>query len=255
MQPRRQLPGDRQQQQRQIAHEQDHRLLAARAPGRRCGGKRAHDSSAPPHALRLDRLLAHQVPGLVHLLDEGLLLEDVGIVLVELGVHDGLDAARPRRHHRHAVGEIDRLLHVVGDEDHGLRRALPDAQQLALHQPAGLRVERAERLVHQQDLGIEGERARDRGALLHAAGKLRGVAVLEAVQADQLDEIAARASRARPSACPAVPARRGCCRARSSRETARNAGTRCRGRGRAPATGLPSTRMAPVSTGRKPPIR
>ncbi len=44
---------------------------------------------------------------------------------------------------------------------------------------AGLVVERAERLVQQQDRGIVGERARDGGALLHAAGELLGVVVRE----------------------------------------------------------------------------
>ena len=76
----------------------------------------------------------------------------------------------------------------MGHEDHGLGRALPYAQELRLHQAAGLGVECAERLVHQQDFRIEGERARDRGALLHAAGQLRGIAVLEAVEADEIDE-------------------------------------------------------------------
>ena len=37
---------------------------------------------------------------------------------------------------------------------------------------AGLLVERAERLVHQQDAGLEAERARQRRALAHAAGEL-----------------------------------------------------------------------------------
>ena len=138
--------------------------------------------------LRLDRLVAHQVPDFVDLVDEGLGLEKLRVVLVEPGLDDRLDAARPRRHHRHAVGEIDRLLHVVGDEDHGLGRALPDAEELRLHQAARLRIERAERLVHQQDFRIEGERARERGALLHAAGELRGIAVLETLQPDQIDE-------------------------------------------------------------------
>ena len=56
---------------------------------------------------------------------------------------------------------------------------------------AGLVVERAERLVEQQDLGIVGERAGDRHALLHAARELLGVVVLEAAQADLGDEAVA----------------------------------------------------------------
>src|SRR5262249_26742495 len=138
--------------------------------------------------LGFDRLDANQVPDLVDLVDEALVLEDRGIALVEFGIDDRLDAPWPRRHDRHAIREIDCLLHVVGHEDHGLRRALPDAQQFGLHEAAGLGVERAERLVHQQDLRIEGERARNRGALPHAARQLRGVAVLEAIEPDQVDE-------------------------------------------------------------------
>ena len=46
-------------------------------------------------------------------------------------------------------------------------------------------VERAERLVHQKQRRIEGERAGDRGALLHAAGELPGKFALEAGQIDQ----------------------------------------------------------------------
>src|SRR6266508_3254229 len=84
--------------------------------------------------------------------------------------------------------EIDRLLHVMGHEDHGLRRALPDAQEFRLHEAPGLSIERAERLIHQQDLRVEGERARNRGALAHAARKLRRIAVLEAGEPDQVDE-------------------------------------------------------------------
>jgi hypothetical protein len=44
-------------------------------------------------------------------------------------------------------------------------------------------VERAERLVEQQDLGIVGERARDGRALLHAAGEHLRIVMLEAFEA------------------------------------------------------------------------
>jgi len=99
--------------------------------------------------LRFDRFDAHQIPDLVDLVGEAFVPEDRGVALVELGVDDRLDAARSRGHHRHPVGEIDRLLHVVGHEYHRLGRALPDAEQLGLHEAAGLGIERAERLVHQ----------------------------------------------------------------------------------------------------------
>ena len=121
---------------------------------------------------------------------EFLAAQKVGRGLVEIRVDDGLHPARTRRHHHHALGEIDRLLHVMGDENHCLGRGAPDAQQLALHERAGLRVERAEGLVHQQNAGVDGERARDGGALLHAARQLRGIVVLESMQPDEIDELA-----------------------------------------------------------------
>ena len=52
---------------------------------------------------------------------------------------------------------------------------------------ARLRVERAERLVHQQHRGIDGERARNADALFHAAGELMRAALLRIGEADQLE--------------------------------------------------------------------
>ncbi len=45
-------------------------------------------------------------------------------------------------------------------------------RQVALQHHAGLRVDRGERLVEQQHVGIDGQRARQRHALAHAAGQL-----------------------------------------------------------------------------------
>ena len=77
----------------------------------------------------------------------------------------------------------------MGDEQHGLAALLPDAQQLGLHDLAGLRVERGERLVHQQDFRIDRERAREVDALAHAAGKLARIVVLEAFEPDELEQV------------------------------------------------------------------
>src|SRR5262249_45833723 len=74
------------------------------------------------------------------------------------------------------------------DHHHGLAGRQPQAQQLVLHGLAGLGVERAERLIQQQDRGIVGERARDRDALLHAARQLAGKSALETLKADGADE-------------------------------------------------------------------
>ena len=58
-----------------------------------------------------------------------------------------------------------------------LRLRLPDALQLEVHALARQGIERAERLVHQQDLRIARQRTADAGALLHAAGQLIRIAM------------------------------------------------------------------------------
>ena len=74
-----------------------------------------------------------------------------------------------RAHDDDAVGEIDRLVDIVGDEEDRLAVALPDAQELRAHDLPDLRVERTERLVHQQYLGLDAQGAGDSDALAHAA--------------------------------------------------------------------------------------
>ncbi len=53
-----------------------------------------------------------------------------------------------------------RLLDRVRDEDHRSRPLLPDAQQFELKNFASLRVHGREGLVHQQDIRLNGQRAR-----------------------------------------------------------------------------------------------
>ena len=90
-------------------------------------------------------------------------------------------------HHADPVGEDDRLVDVVGDEQDRLAGRAADAHQLALHVGAGVGVERRERLVHQQHLRLVGQHAGDLDALLHAAGQLGRMLVVLAAQADQLE--------------------------------------------------------------------
>ena len=96
-------------------------------------------------------------------------------------IDDLLDAARARSHHRNAIAEQNGLVDRVGDEHHGLALLEPfhDAQKLLLQNLSRLRIERSERLVHQQDFRIDGERAHEADALLHAAGELIGIVLLE----------------------------------------------------------------------------
>ncbi len=102
----------------------------------------------------------------------------------------GHDPTGPRRHHDDAVGDEDRLGDAVGDHHDGRGRALAELEQLEVESFAGQRVERAERLVEEQDLGFEGERAGERHALAHPAGHLPGVGEQRrGVDADELGEV------------------------------------------------------------------
>ena len=64
-------------------------------------------------------------------------------------------------------------------------RSFPDPQQLELQDLARLRIDRGERLVHQQHARLDRERPCEAAALLHAAGHLIGIRVLEPGEADQ----------------------------------------------------------------------
>src|ERR1700730_15672648 len=109
-------------------------------------------------------------PDLVQVLEElRLALEMQGARARDVDVEDGLDAPGPRAHHDDAVGEEDGLVDLVGNEEHRLAGLVPDLEQLLLHELARLGIERGERLVHEQDLGVGGERAGQVTALLHAA--------------------------------------------------------------------------------------
>src|SRR5262245_59501893 len=95
------------------------------------------------------------------------------------------DPAGTRAHHYDLVAEEDRLVDAVRHEQGGLLVLFPDLDELVAHRLTRLRVERAEGLVHDQDLGIDGQRTRDADALAHAARELVRTIVLEALEADQ----------------------------------------------------------------------
>ena len=76
--------------------------------------------------------------------------------------------AGPQRNNpiRHEQGFID----IVGDQDDRLAGLDGQARDLVLQFGAGQRIEGAERLIEQQDVGAGGQGARYADALAHAAG-------------------------------------------------------------------------------------
>ncbi len=100
-------------------------------------------------------------------------------------------APRSRAHHDDPVGQRDRLIEVVGHEQHGPAVLLPQREKELLHQHLGLGIQCAERLIHEDDARITDEGARERDALAHAAGDLARIVVLEAFEAQLREDLQA----------------------------------------------------------------
>src|SRR3954454_13132577 len=96
----------------------------------------------------------------------------------------GDDAAGARGEQHDPVSQQDRLLDVVGDEQHGPRLARQRIRQPALELRARERVEGAERLVEAQHRPAREQRAQERDALAHPARELGGPRALEAREAE-----------------------------------------------------------------------
>ena len=127
-----------------------------------------------------------------------------------------------------------------------------EPDDLVLHVAADQRVERAERLVVEHQLGLDRERAREAHALLHAAGQLRRERVGHVVQADQLEHLVGALAGARPSTCPGSRGRRRRCRSPCGGRAGRSAGTPsrpCAGAARGgPRRREPVTSWSPILT-------
>src|ERR1022692_2075774 len=92
----------------------------------------------------------------------------MGVELVGHG--DLVELAVP--HHADPVGHRQGLLLVVGDEERGRAQPLLHRLDLLPELQPDLGIERRQRLVEQQDLRLDGQRAGPRNALLLAAGQL-----------------------------------------------------------------------------------
>jgi hypothetical protein len=107
--------------------------------------------------------------------DSGHEVGDVIIGRVHDDIFRGADLHHaPITHDGNAVANAHRLVKVVGDEDGGLLELLRQLDELVLQLAADQRVERAERLVHQQHVRVGCQRAGKAHTLLHAARQLMG---------------------------------------------------------------------------------
>ena len=112
----------------------------------------------------------------------------VGRLAPDLGDRTLLDdPAGP--HHRHPVGDGERLLVVVGDHQRGGAGRPQDVAQVGGQAFAQAGVEGRQRLVEQQQARLGGERPGQGDALALAAGEGRGQPVAVPRQADELEQL------------------------------------------------------------------
>ena len=105
----------------------------------------------------------------------------------QIHFNDLANPGRPRREDHHPIGKINRFLDLVRDENNGLPRLPPHFEQLRLHDLPRLSIQRGERLIHEQYLRIDDQRAGEVHALLHASGELVGIVMLESRESDESD--------------------------------------------------------------------
>src|SRR5271168_4415553 len=81
---------------------------------------------------------------------------------------DALNLSWARTQDHDPIGKLDRLIDVVGYKHYRAPFALPDTQQFSAHDISSDRIQRAERLVQIEAVGIDGQGPGDLQPLLHA---------------------------------------------------------------------------------------
>ena len=114
----------------------------------------------------------------------------------ELGRRTVIDVARgadlldrPRAHHRDPIRDLHRLLLIMGDKYRRRALLVVQASQPRAQLGADDRIQRAERLVEQQDLGCHRQRPGERHALALAARELGRALVGPLGQADERQQL------------------------------------------------------------------
>ena len=168
--------------------------------------------------------------------------------------HFGDDAARSFAEHDDAVGQEDGFGNAVRDHQHGHGLHSVNAQQLQVDPFAGQRVQRAERLIHEQQLGMVDERAGQDDTLRHAAGQVFGIDGFEAVEAEHVQELRVRGASVLFVALSWRISRGSSTFCRTVRQGIRLVDWKTKPMSVCGSvSGDPSKRMAPLSGGIKPP--
>ena len=107
-------------------------------------------------------------------------------------------APRVGRHDDDPVREHDRLGDRMGDEEDRLAVGLPEREQPGALLLAVELIQGRERLVHEQDAGVEDEGTRNGDALLHPARELRRIALERVAQPEGAQDLLGIAQRPVP---------------------------------------------------------
>src|SRR5262245_28489299 len=97
-------------------------------------------------------------------------------------------------HHDHTVGQEQSLIDIVGDHHHGFAVLVPESHELIIEFHASEGIEETERLIEQQDFGLEGKSPGNTDALTHTGGQLIGVTVSHLRQANEPEVVFGQAS-------------------------------------------------------------
>src|SRR6267143_6884860 len=108
----------------------------------------------------------------------------------QVDLHLMRHAPGPAGEHQHAIAQADGLARIVGHEENRQAALLPQTLELLVKQVPRDRVEGGERLIHEQHVGLLGQRSSQRDTLLHAARKLMRAPPLETVEMDPMQKVA-----------------------------------------------------------------
>ena len=197
----------------------------------------ANDRIPPPRQLRpvTSRRLGEPCRQLAAELGEARGIAEAFVARLRLVDRQDLDdAAGSRAHDGDPRRQEHRFVDRVGDEHRRELALPPQLDEVGIEPVAGELVERAERLVHQQQVGLGDEAARDRHAHPHAAGQLARIGALEAVEPDAGDRLGRRAAGSRPWASPRGRAAGARSRPRAPTASGSDPGTRRTATGPAP---------------------
>ena len=92
-------------------------------------------------------------------------------------------------HDHHAVSHLERLLLIVRDQHGGDAQLVVQRAQAAAQLLAHALIERAKRLVEQQHLGLDRQRARQRDTLTLTARELRGEATGQPLELHEVEQL------------------------------------------------------------------